>query len=99
PWPAGRTASWAGGLLLLGAVTGLGVARYAYVLFSVHMVQHMILSMVVPVLLVGGAPVTLALRALRRPADPRVRGVREWLMVVLHSRALRLLTQPAIALA
>ncbi|GIM88425.1 cytochrome c oxidase assembly protein [Paractinoplanes toevensis] len=97
-WPVARTASWVGGLLLLGAITGLGVARYAYVLFSVHMVQHMVLSMVVPILLVGGAPVTLALRALRRPADPQVRGAREWLLVVLHSRGLRLIGNPLVAL-
>jgi hypothetical protein len=36
-WPVARTLSWLGGMLLLAAVTGLGVARYAYVLFSVHM--------------------------------------------------------------
>jgi putative copper resistance protein D len=98
-WPVSRTASWVGGMLLLGAVTGLGVARYAYVLFSVHMVQHMVLSMAVPVLLVGGAPVTLALRALRRPADPQVRGARDWLLLALHSRALRVLSHPLVALA
>ncbi|XVU22638.1 cytochrome c oxidase assembly protein [Actinoplanes sp. CA-054009] len=98
-WPMSRTASWIGGMLLLAAITGLGVARYAYVLFSVHMVQHMVLSMVVPILLVGGAPVTLALRALRRPADPQVRGAREWLLTVLHSRFARLLSHPVVALA
>ena len=98
-WPIGRTVSWVAGLLLLAAITCLGVAKYAYVLFSVHMVQHMVLSMVVPVLLVGGAPVTLALRALRRPADPEVRGAREWLLVVLHSRVLRFLSNPLVALA
>ncbi|WP_250031451.1 cytochrome c oxidase assembly protein [Paractinoplanes maris] len=99
PWPVSRTVSWVGGLLLLGAITGLGVARYAYVLFSVHMVQHMVLSMVVPILLVGGAPVTLALRTLRRPADPQVRGAREWLLLALHSRVLRVLSHPLVALA
>ncbi|MFI5937592.1 cytochrome c oxidase assembly protein [Actinoplanes sp. NPDC051494] len=98
PWPASRTASWVGGLLLFAAITGLGVARYAYVLFSAHMVQHMVLSMVVPILLVGGAPVTLALRALRRPADPQVRGAREWLLIVLHSRIARVLNHPVVAL-
>ncbi|MBM2614257.1 bifunctional copper resistance protein CopD/cytochrome c oxidase assembly protein [Actinoplanes sp. LDG1-06] len=97
-WPLARTASFVGGLLLLGAVTGLGVARYAYVLFSVHMVQHMVLSMAVPILLVGGAPVTLALRTLRRPADPQVRGAREWLLLALHSRAARFLSHPLVAL-
>ncbi len=98
PWPMSRTACWLTGMLVLAAITCLGVAKYAYVLFSVHMVQHMVLSMVVPILLVGGAPVTLALRALKRPADPQVRGAREWLLVVLHSRLFRLLSHPLVAL-
>ena len=38
-------------------------------MFSAHMAQHMILGMLVPILLVLGAPVTLALRALP-PAGP-----------------------------
>jgi putative copper resistance protein D len=54
--------------------------------------------MLVPILLVGGAPVTLALRAIRRPTDPRMRGAREWLLIVLHSRVLRVLTHPIVAL-
>ncbi|MFG1992761.1 cytochrome c oxidase assembly protein [Actinoplanes sp. NPDC048988] len=98
-WPVSRTASWTGGMVVLAAITGLGVVRYSYVLFSVHMVQHMVLSMVVPILLVGGAPVTLALRALRKPSDPQVRGAREWLLIALHSRYTRLLTHPVVALA
>ncbi|MFK3980750.1 cytochrome c oxidase assembly protein [Micromonospora sp. NPDC050397] len=97
-WPWSRTANWVAGMLLLAAITNLGVARYAYVLFSAHMVQHMVLSMAVPILLVGGAPVTLALRALRRPADPNVRGAREWLLLLVHSRVLRTFTHPLIAL-
>lgn len=97
-WPAHRTASWVAGMLLMAAITGLGVARYAFVLFSVHMVQHMVLSMVVPILLVGGAPVTLALRVLRRPADPQVRGAREWLLLILHSRPVHALSHPLVAL-
>jgi putative copper resistance protein D len=99
PWPAGRTVSWVAGMLVLFAVTDLGIARYAYVLFSVHMIQHMVLSMVVPILLVGGAPVTLALRTLRRPDDPQVRGARDWLLIVLHSRVMHVLTNPLVALA
>jgi putative copper resistance protein D len=97
-WPLGRTVSWLAGLTTLGAVTLLGVGKYAYLLFSVHMAQHLALSMVVPVLLVLGAPVTLALRALRPAADPAVRGPREWLLAVVHSRALRVLSHPVTAL-
>jgi cytochrome c oxidase assembly factor CtaG/putative copper export protein len=97
-WPLARTISWTAGMLLLAAITTLGVARYAYVLFSVHMVQHMVLSMVVPILLVTGAPVTLALRTLRRPADPQVRGPREWLLAAVHSRVAFFFTHPLVAL-
>ncbi len=98
-WPAARTASWLGGVLLLGLFTVGGFARYAYVLFSAHMAQHLVLAMVVPILLVGGAPATLALRTLRAPADPAVRGARDWLLLALHSRVLRTLSHPVVALA
>ncbi|MEU7875271.1 bifunctional copper resistance protein CopD/cytochrome c oxidase assembly protein [Dactylosporangium sp. NPDC049140] len=98
-WPVARTASWLGGVALLAAFTLSGFVRYAYVLFSAHMAQHLVLAMLVPILLVGGAPVTLALRTLRPPADPRVRGARDWLLLVVHSRALRLLSHPVVALA
>jgi cytochrome c oxidase assembly factor CtaG/putative copper export protein len=97
-WPVGRTVAWVAGMLLLATITGLGVARYAYVLFSVHMVQHMVLSMVVPILMVAGAPITLALRTLRRPADPQVRGPREWLLAAVHSRVAHFFSNPLVAL-
>jgi putative copper resistance protein D len=99
PWPWSRTACWLAGLAVFAAATNLGVARYAYLLLSVHMGQHMVLSMVVPGLLVAGAPVTLALRALREPSDPSVRSARQWLLAVLRSRPARLLSHPLVALA
>ncbi|GAA3212093.1 cytochrome c oxidase assembly protein [Dactylosporangium siamense] len=98
-WPVSRTVSWLGGVVLLAFFTVGGFARYAYVLFSAHMAQHLVLAMVVPILLVGGAPATLALRTLRPPADPAVRGARDWLLLALHSRILRLLSHPVVALA
>ncbi|GAA1820488.1 cytochrome c oxidase assembly protein [Planosporangium flavigriseum] len=97
-WPLERTLCWLAGVAVLGAVTLLGIGKYAYILFSVHMAQHMALAMVVPVLLVLGAPATLALRALRPSPDPAVRGPREWLLLALHSRLTRLLTHPVVAL-
>jgi putative copper resistance protein D len=63
-WPIGRTISRAAGLVSIVAVTMTGIATYSPVLFSMHMIQHMVLSMLTPILLVLGAPVTLALRAL-----------------------------------
>ncbi|WP_344861967.1 cytochrome c oxidase assembly protein [Planomonospora alba] len=96
-WPWGRTAAWLTGVLILVIATQSGVARYAKVLFSVHMAEHMTLSMLVPIFLVLGAPVTLALRALKPAARRGDRGPREWLTVILHSRYMRFVGHPAIA--
>jgi putative copper resistance protein D len=96
-WPLGRTVAWGLGLLTIVAVTMTGIATYSPVLFSTHMIQHMVLSMLSPILLVLGAPVTLALRALKPAAIRGDRGPREWLTIVLHSRALRFIGHPATA--
>ncbi len=97
-WHWTRTVSWIVGMVILAAATNLGFARYAYLLFSVHMAQHMIMSMVVPILLVVGAPATLALRTFRPSTDRAVRGPREWLLLILHSRTMRTLSNPLVAL-
>lgn len=90
-WPAGRTVAFiVGGLGSIAAVTVSGIEAYDDTLLSVHMVQHMVLSMIGPIFLALGAPVTLALRTTR----PRTRKV---LLSVLHSRAIRVLTFPLIA--
>ncbi|MBO0827930.1 MAG: bifunctional copper resistance protein CopD/cytochrome c oxidase assembly protein [Streptosporangiales bacterium] len=96
-WPVGRSVAWYGGLAVVLLMTSGGVGRYAPVLFSVHMVQHMALNMVAPILLVLAAPVTLALRALPARADGG--GVRRLLVDVLHSRVVRVLTHPLVATA
>jgi cytochrome c oxidase assembly factor CtaG/putative copper export protein len=96
-WPPGRTAAWLGGLALIVAVTCSGLGRYAAVMFSAHMVQHMALNMVAPLLLVLGAPVTLALRAL--PAGSPDGGLRAGLLRILHSVPMRILSHPLVASA
>ena len=68
-WPPGCTISWLLGLAGTVFATMSGLAVYGKVLFSVHMGQHMTLAMTVPILLVLGAPATLALRTL--PAAPK----------------------------
>jgi cytochrome c oxidase assembly factor CtaG len=91
-WPVGRTVSFVvvgmGGFYL---ATASGLAAYDTTLLSVHMVQHMMLSMLVPLALALGAPVTLALRTL--PPTPR-----RWLLAVLHSRVARVLSFPPLTL-
>jgi cytochrome c oxidase assembly factor CtaG len=84
-WSPGRTAAWVAGCVVLFWATNIGPTAYSEVLFSAHMLAHMILTMAVPPLLVIGAPVTLALRALPKRKDAS-RGLREWLLVLVHSR-------------
>ncbi|KOX24318.1 copper resistance protein CopD [Nocardiopsis sp. NRRL B-16309] len=96
-WPVGRTVAWVLGLLTIVAVQLTGFATYSMVLFSTHMIQHMVLSMLVPILLVMGAPVTLALRALKPARRRGDRGPREWLNLFLNSRFSKVVTHPAVA--
>ncbi|MGH3959633.1 cytochrome c oxidase assembly protein [Mycobacterium sp.] len=98
-WPAGRTLSWLLGCAALLFTTSSGVGRYMPAMFSMHMAAHMLLSMLVPVLLVLGAPVSLALRALPTAGRGDPPGMREWLLGALHSRLSRLFTNPIVATA
>ncbi len=88
-WSWGRVVAFLTGIATLGVALLSGLAAYDTRLFGVHMVQHMLLSMVAPVFLALGAPVTLALRTL--PVRPR--GA---LLGLLHSRAARVLSFPAV---
>lgn len=96
-WPVRRSVGWLLGLLTIALVTGTGIGGYGMRLFSVHMVQHMVLSMLSPVLLLMGAPVTLALRALPRGGGGRGR-TRRLFLALLHSRVVRVLSAPVVTL-
>ena len=95
-WPWYRTVLWVLGMLLLFWITNGGVNVYEKYLFSSHMLAHMTLGMMVPVLLVPGAPITLALRAIDKRTDG-TRGVREWLLLLVHSRFFAILANPIVA--
>lgn len=97
-WPPGRTVAWLTGVGLVAFVQLSGLMTYGMTMLSVHMVQHLILMMVCPIFLVLGGPVTLALRALA-PAPRGERGLREWLLLITHSRVVRFVTHPLVALA
>lgn len=92
-WPLARVVAWYAGLTIVLAATSSGLARYSMVLFSAHLVQHMAVTLLAPVMLWLGAPVALALRALPegRPRD--------LVDAAAHSRAVRLLTHPVAATA
>jgi cytochrome c oxidase assembly factor CtaG/putative copper export protein len=98
-WPPGRILVWLLGCLTLLFVTSSGVGRYMPAMFSMHMAAHMGLSMLTPILLVLGAPVSLALRALPAAGRNDPPAMREWLLAALHSRASRILTNPIVATA
>lgn len=92
-WPVGRLISWLLGIGLVIWCTNAGISVYSQVSVGLHMLQHMSLTMLAPVLLVMGAPATLALRALR-PSSTAQRGPREWLVWFLQSPISKLLTNP-----
>jgi cytochrome c oxidase assembly factor CtaG/putative copper export protein len=95
-WSLGRTASWIAGLLVLFYVTSGAPNVYEPYLFSAHMLSHMVLGMVIPLLLVPGAPATLALRAIRKRTDG-TRGPREWIMILVHSGYAHVISNPIVA--
>lgn len=98
-WPVGRTIAWYGGLAILFYATCGGLGLYAHVLFSAHMTAHMLLSMVAPIPLVLGAPITLAIRTLPGPRVPGDLSPRQVLLQLLHSRPVAVLSHPVVALA
>ncbi|TDO17572.1 putative copper resistance protein D [Mycobacterium sp. BK086] len=96
-WPPGRLVAWLFGCAALLFTTGSGVRAYGSAMFSVHMGEHMALNMFIPVFLVLGAPITLALRALPTAGAGNPPGPREWLLWLVHSPVSRFLSHPATA--
>ena len=91
PVSAWRTAAFLGGLAAIAVALLSGVEAYDTTLFSVHMVQHMLLTFAAAPLLVLAAPVTQLLRA----AAPEVR--QRWILPVLHSGPVAVLGHPVVA--
>lgn len=95
-WHPLRLASWLVGLAALTYCTSGPFAVYSRVLFSVHMMEHMTLTMIVPMFLVSGAPVTLWLQALE-PRQDGTMGPREWILRIVHSTWSKIITNPIVA--
>nr|WP_234817695.1 cytochrome c oxidase assembly protein [Mycolicibacterium sphagni] len=96
-WPPGRLVAWLFGCAALLLATSSGVRAYGSAMFSVHMSEHMALNMFIPVFLVLGAPITLALRAQPVAGAGHPPGPREWLVWLVHSPISRFLSHPATA--
>lgn len=95
-WPVGRTVAWVLGILLLFYTTNGPFNAYEQYLFSVHMLGHMMLTMLIPLILVLGAPVTLALRATEKRGDGSWGG-REWILWGVQTPFSKVVTHPAVA--
>ncbi len=88
--PAHRTWLFMAGLVAIAVALTSPIEAYEGLLFSVHMIQHMLLELVAAPLLLAGAPITLALRV----SSPRVR---HGLLAVLQSRVVHVISFPVIA--
>ncbi|MFC9630742.1 cytochrome c oxidase assembly protein [Streptomyces mirabilis] len=97
-WSVGRTIAFVLGVLTVMLVMCTKLNDYGMVMFSVHMVQHMVISMLSPILILLGAPITLALRALPVAATRGNKGPRELLLMFLHSRYMQIITHPAFTI-
>lgn len=91
PVPRRRTVAFLGGLAAIAVALLSGVATYDTTLFALHMVQHLLLTLVAAPLIALGAPITTLLRA----APPTMR--RGLLLPILHSRAMRVLSFPVVS--
>lgn len=89
PWP--RIAAWGAGLAVIFIALSSAIDIYSDALFSVHMIQHLLLTLVAAPLLALGAPVTLLLRA----ASPQTR--RRRILPLLDSRLVQVISHPAVA--
>jgi cytochrome c oxidase assembly factor CtaG len=88
--PPIRTVCWLLGLGTILLALQSPIERYDTTLFSVHMVQHILLTLIAPPLLALGAPITLLLRAARPETRRRV------VLRVLHSLPVRIVTFPVV---
>jgi putative copper resistance protein D len=91
PVPRRRTVAFLGGMVALAFALLSGIGRYDTALFSIHMVQHVLLMLVAAPLIALAAPITLVLRL----SSPETRRI--WILPVLHSRVVRILAHPVVA--
>lgn len=91
PVPARRSVAFAAGLAAIAIALLSGIDRYDTTLFSVHMVQHLLLAMAAAPLIALAAPITLLLRLASAPAR------RRWILPALHARLTRILAFPVVA--
>jgi len=90
-WSPWRTVSFLAGIVTIIIATDSGLASYDDSVFSIHVIQHLLLMNVAPILLVLGAPVTLALQASGRHTQTTI-------LRVLHHPIVEIITNPLVVL-
>jgi putative membrane protein len=91
PVPRIRSACWLLGLGAIALALQSPIEAYDTTLFSIHMVQHILLTRVAAPLLALGAPITLILRVVRPETRRRV------VLPILHSWPVKAITFPLVS--
>lgn len=89
-WPFIRIIFWVLGVLCIAGTVVGPLASRAHVDFVVHMVNHLLLGMLAPLLLVLAAPMTLLLRITKVKIARRI-------MRIMKSKPIRFFTNPLLA--
>ncbi|MGO1986147.1 cytochrome c oxidase assembly protein [Corynebacterium casei] len=94
-WSGWRTTWWMLGSLGLTVFMSTGTGMYIPATYSMHMLGHMVLSMVIPLMLVLGAPLTLIMEAFEsgRPGKPTIH---DWAVALTKSKILGFITNPIV---
>ncbi|QTC40589.1 cytochrome c oxidase assembly protein [Bacillus sp. V3] len=90
-WPLYRTVFWSAGIFLAVAAVAGPLAEKAHHDFQAHMLGHLFLGMLAPLLMALAAPMMLTLRTLPRDKARK-------LSLLLKSRQLKVLIDPFFAL-
>lgn len=91
-WPPARTCAFFSGVFLIVLATQGFVGAYDTTLFSIHVVQHLILAMAAPLLIILGEPFKLAIQGSGRPLQREI-------VRLLNSRTVEVLTRPLLVWA
>jgi putative copper resistance protein D len=91
PVSTARTIAFVAGMAALAFALLSGIDRYDTSLFSIHMVQHVLLTLVAAPLIALSAPITLLLRVASSGTRRRV------ILPLLHARVTRVLAFPVVA--
>ena len=92
-WSPVRTVWFMLGSIGLTVVMSTGIGLYIPATYAMHMLGHMVLSMVIPLFMVLGAPFTLILEAFN-PGAPGKPNIHDWTVAFMNSRFVKFVTHP-----